>query len=207
MSDYEKQIWDRLRLYISNEYGIAGLMGNLKAESGLIPYRLQGDYESGYPESIAYTNNVNNGTISENTFVNDSKGYGLAQWTYFTRKRKLYEFISVASVSIGSLDRQIPYLIQELQNDYPSVWNILNTATSIRIASDAVLHDFENPKVQTEDVEIQRYNLSLAIWQNQHGSEPQPPEPPDPPPIPPTPTPKGSIPSWLIYCAKRKYKI
>ena len=45
---YAQAIWGMLLSAIGNEYGVAGLMGNLYAESGLIPFRKQGDY-SGYP--------------------------------------------------------------------------------------------------------------------------------------------------------------
>ena len=82
---YGQTIWSMLVSAIGNEYGVAGLMGNLYAESGLIPYRKQGDY-TGYPyqPSLDYTNAVKNGTKSEYTFVHDSIGYGLAQWTSFS---------------------------------------------------------------------------------------------------------------------------
>ena len=36
--------------------------------------------------------NVDNGTYSKESFVNDGAGYGLAQWTYSSRKKALYEY-------------------------------------------------------------------------------------------------------------------
>lgn len=41
----EKHIWDVLYAKIGNSYGVAGLMGNLYAESGLQPNNLQNSYE------------------------------------------------------------------------------------------------------------------------------------------------------------------
>ena len=44
-TDNEKAIWDYLYGKIGNAYGVAGLMGNLYAESALIPNNLQNTYE------------------------------------------------------------------------------------------------------------------------------------------------------------------
>ena len=95
--EYAKYIWDYFKNKLGNEYGVAALMGNLQAESGLCPYRCEGDFTSGYTNSITYTENVNSGAISEWEFVNrgyngstTQKGYGLAQWTYYSRKQNLY---------------------------------------------------------------------------------------------------------------------
>lgn len=192
-SPYETEIWDRLSSYIRNDYGTAALMGNLQAESGLIPYRLQGDFSDGYVASLEYTNKVNNYSYTKSQFINDSKGYGLAQWTFSTRKQNLYEFASLTNFSIGSLDRQIPFLVNELMSSYPTVWNALLNATNIRTPSNRVLHDFENPADQSEAVEIYRAGLSQTIYDNYSGS----PTPPPGPVPPPGPSYEG-IPVWLM---------
>ena len=175
MSDKEL-IWRRLLADIGNEYGVAGLMGNLQAESGLISYRLQGDFSSGYQTSIDYTNRVNSGAISKYEFVNNGPnggGYGLAQWTYPPRKQALYElWVSGGYASIGSLTLACDYLLYELKNSYWGVYNVLKTATSIRQASDKVLHDFENPADQSETVEILRAELGTAIYKEMKGTSP-----------------------------------
>ena len=44
----EKTIWTFLVNALGNEYGAAGLMGNLYAESGLIANNLQNNYQSNY---------------------------------------------------------------------------------------------------------------------------------------------------------------
>lgn len=189
MTDKE-YIWGALLSDIGNEYGVAGLMGNLQAESGLIPYRVQGDFSEGYADSITYTNNVDSGVISESDFVNNGPGgggYGLAQWTYYSRKQALFDMKKSGGYSsIGSVELACSYLLYELKNDFPSVYNTLKTATSIRVASDSVLHDFESPADQSESVEILRESLGVAIYNELSGS---PPIDPDNPPInPDTPT-------------------
>lgn len=192
--EYEKEYWDALMDLFHNEYGVAGLMGNLKAESGLIPYRKQGDFTSGYAASQAYTSGVDNGSISKETFVNDEVGYGVAQWTWNARKRTLYDFKTTHNLSIGSFELSIIMLKYELleSGGYKSVGDYLKTATSVRGASNKVLHDFEAPKDQSEEVEIARAAIGQQIYDKYSGSEP--PEPPDPP------TPTGSkrgMPVWM----------
>lgn len=200
MSEYSKYVWDRLMNAIGNEYGVSGMMGNLQAESGIIPYRKQGDFTQGYTKSIAYTNAVNNGSYTERQFVNDSIGYGLAQWTYYTRKQKYYTYWKNSGIaSIGDIRAGVNFLIKELQEDYPSVWNTIVTANSIREASNKVLHDFESPADQSVAVEIQRYNNSVAIY-NQFSGGVVPPDP-----DPPTPVTGGSLPIWMM--AKTLHKI
>ena len=79
--------------------GALGLMGNWMAESGLEPNRVQGDFNTGRTLSRAYTDDVMAGRISRSQFARDAKGYGLAQWTYYTRKEDLYDFWNTASRS------------------------------------------------------------------------------------------------------------
>jgi hypothetical protein len=165
MSD-EEHIWQSLLNDIGNEYGVAALMGNLYAESGLNPKNLENAYEEslGYTDD-SYTKAVSNGTYSKDNFINDRAGYGLAQWTFPSRKEALYNrFVTGGYNSIGELQLQINYLLYELHNDYPSVMQILKNATSIRVASNKVLHDFENPLDQSLSVEVYRESLGQGYY-------------------------------------------
>lgn len=195
MSSYSDYIWSELYNFIGNEYGTAGLMGNLQAESGMIPYRLQGDFTTGYSKSINYTNNVDSGLYTESEFVNDSKGYGLAQWTYYSRKQALYDMYEAGGYSsIGDVGLACAYLISELNSSYAGVLAVLRSATTVKQASDIVLHQFENPAEQGPDVENYRESLGLAIYAEYAGGLYPPPVPPEPP----TPT-QPSIPYWLLF--------
>lgn len=89
----EKKIWDFLFGKIGNAYGAAGMMGNLYAESGLKPTNLQNTYEKSLGMTDAeYTAKVDNGSYSN--FVHDKAGYGLAQWTYYSRKQNLLDTLN-----------------------------------------------------------------------------------------------------------------
>lgn len=165
-SGYEQTIWNFLLNKIGNEYGVAGLIGNLNEESGLYPNRVQGDIPySSYSEE--YTKEVDNGSISEYEFVHggpNGGGYGLAQWTYHSRKQGLYNMYKTGYESIGCIELALDFLWWELQNSYTGVLNVLISATSIREASDKVLHDFENPEVQDTSVEIYRASVGQRFY-------------------------------------------
>lgn len=145
----DKAIWDYLFQRIQNPFGVSGLMGNLYAESGLRPGDLEGKYEKRLGMTDAsYTAAVDDGSYTN--FVHDAAGYGLAQWTYHTRKQALLEYARASGTSISDLSMQLDYLVLELQKDFKSVWNTLLSATSVREASDAVLLKFEKPADQSE---------------------------------------------------------
>lgn len=174
-----QEIWQYLMVYIDNEIGVACLMGNLYAESGLLPFRKQGDNDSehNYPVSHQYTADVNDGTISESTFVNDSIGYGLAQWTVSSRKQGLYN-ISLGSSPIRGIDNlqaQLEFIVQELNDSYTDVLNTLMNATNFITASNKVLFDYEAPQDQGLAEQLKRQNYSIDIYNTYSGLPPVPP--------------------------------
>lgn len=154
ITNTEKAIWDYLAGRGLNAYAVAGLMGNLYAESGLNSCNLQNSYNKSLNMTDAqYTAAVDNGSYGN--FVKDKAGYGLAQWTYCTRKQALFDYAKKAGASIGSLDMQLAFLWDELQG-YKSVMKVLKAATSVRAASDAVLTGYEKPADQSETVQKKR---------------------------------------------------
>lgn len=163
MSTNEKRIWDYLTGKGLSQAGAAGLMGNLYAESGLNPQNLQNTYEKklGYTDT-AYTAAVDSGKYKN--FVHDSAGYGLAQWTYWSRKQNLLAFARAAGKSIGDLDMQLDFLFEELSTGYKSVLSTLKTATAVRTASDSVLLNFERPANQGEAVKIKRAGYGQTYY-------------------------------------------
>lgn len=151
-----KEIWDFFKAQGLNDYGIAGLMGNLYAESGLKPTNLQNTYE----KSLGYTDAEYTAAVDQKlytNFVNDSAGYGLAQWTYYSRKQNMLTFHAKKGKSIGDLQTQLEFLAHELTNNYAtSVWEVLKNAKSVLEASNAVLLKFERPADQSTAVQNKR---------------------------------------------------
>lgn len=151
----EEKIWNYFKSKGLNDYGCSGLLGNLHHESGLKPNNLQntGNKSLGMTDD-EYTSAVDNGTYAN--FVHDRIGFGLAQWTYFTRKQALYEFAKSQKKSIGDLEMQLNFLYKELSGSYKSVLSVLKNATSILQASNAVLTGFEKPRDQGVAVQKKR---------------------------------------------------
>lgn len=150
-----KTIWTFLMAHIDNPYGVAGLMGNLNAESALKSNNLQDSYERslGYSDAT-YTAAVDNGTYTN--FVKDAAGYGLAQWTYWSRKQAMLTYHQNKKKSIGDLQTQLEFLVKELSESYKGVWSDLKNATSVLSASNSVLMNFERPADMGESIQKKR---------------------------------------------------
>lgn len=159
----DKIMWDFFKSKGLNDFGIAGLMGNLYAESGLRPTNLQGTYEKTLKMSdTQYTAAVDNGSYTN--FVRDKAGYGLAQWTYWSLKQELLNYCKERKKSIGDGETQMEFLVHQLSTSYKSVWTTLQTATSILEASNAVLLKFERPANQSEAVQNKRAQYGKVYY-------------------------------------------
>ena len=159
----EEKIWNYLLNSGYSEYGVAGLMGNLYAESGLMPTNLQTVYEKrlGMTDS-EYTAAVDNGDYSD--FIHDCAGYGLAQWTFWTRKQNLLKYAKNSRKSIGDLEMQLAFLVNEL-NSFAGVLAVLKTAKSVKEASDKVLTGYECPADQSEAMKITRTGYGQRFYE------------------------------------------
>lgn len=168
----EKHIWDYLKSKGLNDYAVAGTMGNLQAESGLRSNNLQNTYEKklGMTDE-QYTAAVDNGSYTN--FIHDSAGYGLAQWTFWSRKQGLLDHCRVNNASIGDLDAQLGWLWKEFTSK-SGLMNQLKNARSVREASDAVLHGYEAPADQSEAVEEQRAALGMTFYNKYSSGSPEP---------------------------------
>lgn len=172
----EERIWNFLKDKGLSDHGAAGLMGNLYAESALNPHNLQNTYEKklGLTDD-AYTAAVDSGSYTN--FVRDSAGYGLAQWTYWSRKEGLLAYVRSLGKSVGDLEAQLGYLFKELSEGYTGLLATLKTATSVRTASNAVLTKYERPADQSASVQVKRANYGekyLTKYAGGSGSQQEP---------------------------------
>ncbi len=110
----EQQIWDYFKNKGFTDYGIAGIMGNIYAESRCQPNNLQdnGNRILGWSDA-QYTQKVDNKEY--NNFVNDGYGYGLVQWTFSSLKADLYNLCKVRKKSIADIDCQLDIIYYQLQ--------------------------------------------------------------------------------------------
>ena len=154
--------------------GAAGMLGNLYAESGIIPNRveilcLQRLREIGkiYTDAT-YTAFVDDGTISREEFLHPlpgrQYGFGLAQWTAPSRKAGLYDLCKRKGLSIGDLGMQLEYLLTELNNSYQGVLKVLTTTNDIETASDRVLMGFECPDDTSAGVKKTRQGYAREFY-------------------------------------------
>ncbi|MCD7732397.1 MAG: phage tail tip lysozyme [Oscillospiraceae bacterium] len=163
-------IWNHLLGKIGNAYGVAGLMGNLYAESALLSVNLQntGNTKLGMTDT-EYTEAVDGGSYSN--FVKDGYGYGLAQWTYYTRKQALLDYAEEQNASIGNLEMQLDYIYKELsKSTYKTVLSKLKNATSVKEASDIVLTKYEKPADQSDAVKTKRATYGQAYYDKYAGT-------------------------------------
>ncbi len=160
----EKTIWSTLSSFICNDYGVAGLMGNFYAESGLKSINLQttGNKALGMTDE-EYTAAVDNGGYTH--FADDRHGYGLAQWTYPSRKEALLAFARARGASIGDCAMQLAFVRQELGSKLLAA---LRNVSSVKEASNTVMLQYERPKDQSVEAQDRRASFSQRFYDQYH---------------------------------------
>lgn len=138
--------------YLTEKVGLncaaaCGVLINLNHESGYMPKNLQNTFEDDLRHTDeSYTAAVDSGTYTN--FVYDKAGYGLAQWTYWSRKQKLLEYAKKVGKSIGDLMMQLDFFAQEIKT-YSAVWTVLknvpNTEQGAYDAAYKMCYSYEAP--------------------------------------------------------------
>lgn len=142
-----RSIYNKLVAAGMTPEGACGLMGNMQAESAMRSNNAQDGMTK--LSDAEYTAGVDNGTYTK--FVGDAVGYGLCQWTYWTRKQALYDFAKAKGTSIGNETMQVEFAIQEIQKGYPDLWKFLCTTESIEEAAERVCVTYERPAFNNID--------------------------------------------------------
>lgn len=175
-------IYDSLRKGGLSAAGACGVMGNMECESNLIPYRVQGDFSSGYTRSKEYTEQVDSGQITRDQFVHNGPGgggYGLCQWTFYTRKLELWNMTVGNGYSISDERKQCELCINELKRDYSGLYNYLcSQDCDVTAAARRVCSEYERPAVNNYPPRI---DAACRFYNKYHD------EPVDPDPIPDDP--------------------
>lgn len=141
-----RQIWDALKAKGYSKAGIAGIMGNMNAESGYRTNNLEDQYERKWGLSDEeYSNAVSNGSYGKEKFATDAGGYGLVQFTWHTLKRNLYKHTVEQGLRIDNLQGQINALSSQLASSYSTLDNYLKSTTDVAGAADKFLLQYENP--------------------------------------------------------------
>ena len=140
--------------------GALGVMGNLQAESGCEACRLQGDFDLSRTRSKAYAAKVDSGEMSVHIFSRDSYGWGLAQWTHWSRKEALFYYARGRGKSIADEEAQLGFLLKELRENYFSLYQFLCNTTEMYTATKRVCEEFERPAINNVQA---RYAMAQAI--------------------------------------------
>lgn len=144
----------------------AAWLGNLKAESNLRANNLQNSYEKSLGmDDVTYTAAVDSKAYSKESFYNDKAGYGLAQWTYWSRKKAMYEYIvEKLKRSIGDTRSQYDFLLYEISTSYSGLVTKLKNCKTIKEASDLILTQFEKPANQSDKVKNTRAGYAQEFY-------------------------------------------
>ena len=154
---------------LPNKKAVCGIMGNLKAESALKTNNLQNSFEHKYGNDEDYTRKVNTKEISKDSFIYDSAGYGLAQWTFWSRKKFLYENTVEKGLSIDDLQGQVNTIIQELK--IYKLYDVLLSCKDVKMASDLILTQYEKPANQSTTVSNIRAKYSEEFYAKYSGEK------------------------------------
>lgn len=160
----EQNIYQNLRAGGLSPAGTAAMMGNMWCESTLKSDIVEKRCPMGDRD---YTYNVDNGLITKWQFETDAYGYGLCQWTYYTRKEALYLFAKGLGVSIGDEQMQCAFCIEELKKDYQSLYQFLCNTDDLPTAAKRICSEYEQPAVNNY---ADRINAAQRFF-NQLGNE------------------------------------
>ncbi|MGY1684970.1 phage tail tip lysozyme [Geodermatophilus sp. SYSU D00867] len=137
--------------------GAAGIVGNLWAESGILPQRIEGSSAATPMRARDFGGDKVDFTAEEIMTRDRSAGLGpalpgvgLAQWTSSGRRAGLFQHFYQGQVLgadvLFNMEAQVDYLVQEMQSSYARVHEVLNNpGVHVDDASDEVVYSFEVP--------------------------------------------------------------
>lgn len=159
----KKEMFLQLFKEFNNEDACYAILGNLQAESGLKSNNMQNTYEKrlGYNDET-YTKAVNSGAYSRRKFAHDAVGYGLAQWTYWTRKQALYDYCKAKHKNIDDAETQIDFLITEIRNN-SYLLKMLRYEIGIDHLTEQFMRLYERPANQSKAAIEGRVKLAKQI--------------------------------------------
>lgn len=166
-----------------------GMMGNMQCESGLEPNRLQGDFNPFRTTSKSYVQRVTRGDISQYNFAHDQLGFGLCQWTFYTRKYDLYDFWKESGKNLDDAEMQTQFVLKEMKRDYDreiyvkdekkwiNLWQLLLKSNDIFECTKYICKIFERPTVNNIDARFRAAKQLEAELTAEPETDPEPSEP------------------------------
>lgn len=139
----------------------AGILGNLKQESGVMPARVEEGW--GFPDFMR--------SVPPNTGPQGQPGYGLAQWTSPGRKQNLSEFAKKTGRPVYTLGLQLDFIMEEMKS-YPGLEEGLKKLSGSNAILDAtfLFHDVYEGSADTySEVAQNRGESAKAIFAKYSG--------------------------------------
>lgn len=165
----QEMLYSELRKAGMTHAGACAVLGNVQHESAFIPNNVE---DRGGISDAAYTAAVDNGSYARLQFSGDKLGYGLAQWTYGSRKTALYDFWRQSGKSsIGDAGMQIAFLIKEMKEQYPIQWNLCCTSDDLYGCTWELLDRWENPAEKQNNM-TRRYESAQHFSKQFENAEP-----------------------------------
>lgn len=118
----KQTIFERLRKAGCTVTGALALMCNWECESGCESCRVQGDFQTDRFQSREYARKVDNALVSDDWFIYDGRGWGLAQLTFWSRKKEFLKYCRSRSISIANEEVQVDFSVFELRTQYKTLW-------------------------------------------------------------------------------------
>ena len=123
--DNKSVIWNYLKGLGLGSNAIAGIMGNMEAESSFDPTIVEG---GGHAQEIT---------------VDGRTGYGLCQWTSADRQQGLVDYAKSNRTSTSDIKTQLDYMLMEAERDNPGLIQRMNAAKSPHDAAILFHREFE----------------------------------------------------------------
>lgn len=165
-TSYSDQVWTFFKGKGLSDEAVAGIMGNLYAESKLLPNNLENPYEASLNYTdITYTEAVDKDRYSKTEFITDHAGYGLAQWTSDYRKEQLYKMAKDRKVSISDIDIQLELIWEEFNDEFSPLLEYLSRPLTVKQATDMFMKYYAYPEIQNDFIRDMRLSYSLVFYE------------------------------------------
>lgn len=84
-------------------------------------------------------------TYNGRNFIYDEVGFGYAQWTFWSRKKKLFEYCKNRGTSVADHESQKEFIFVEMREDFPAIWNQCRTSHDLSALTKKLIDVWENP--------------------------------------------------------------
>lgn len=157
-------IYDKLRDEGMSDIGARAMIGNMEAESLLLPNNLENRCNKLWAisdEEYVRRVNADEPTHGSSFFWNDAAGFGLYQLTEASRKLGYYRTArELWGVSIDDEECQCWYCCHEMRTFYQELWAyVCNDKANLATAVNRICTEFERPKVNNSSW---RYKCAIA---------------------------------------------